>query len=476
MNLVMGVDLGTCGVRCMISDGNGNIIAQSFLGIGAGAQKPLQAGWHEQNPQEWWDITKHCIQNCMVEAKRKGYKDLVSISVDSTSGTIVPIDKQGHPLRNALMYNDGRAKEEADLWNELGSDHTEKLGYRFKTTFALPKILWIKKNEPEIFRKTDLFIHETDFLVGKLTGDYTKTDHTNALKTGFDLIDYKWPNFIEELIPINMLPKVLSPGERIGEVSCDEKTDIRKGTAVMAGMTDGCASFLASGAVKPGEWNTTIGTTMVIKGVSEKLVKDKLGRVYCHLHPEGYWIPGGASNTGGECLEQICSNYCEFDKEAMKKVPTNLIVYPLVRKGERFPFIDKNAEGFIIGNPGDKFELYAGNLEGVGYVERFTYDLLKTLGAGSVDKIYTTGGGAKSDIWMQIRSNILNCEVIKPRTFDTAFGSAILAASELYGSVSTAVKNMVKIQSSFMPQSEFVQKYEDNYIEFKENLKKRCSV
>ena len=473
MNLVMGVDLGTCGVRCIISDSNGNIITQSFLGISS--QKP-QTGRHEQDPHEWWDITKHCIRKCMAEAKRKGYDDLISISVDSTSGTIVPIDKRGNPLGNGLMYNDDRAKEEADLWNELGYEHTEKLGYKFKTTFALPKILWIKRNEPEIFKKTDLFIHETDFLVGKLTGDYTKTDHTNALKTGFDLIDYRWPDFIEELIPINMLSNVLSPGKLIGEVSREgaEETDIRKGTAVMAGMTDGCASFIASGAVKPGEWNTTIGTTMVIKGVSEKLVKDKLGRVYCHLHPDGYWIPGGASNTGGECIDR--TNYCEFDNEAMKRVPTNLIVYPLARKGERFPFVDKNAEGFVVGTPKDRFERYAGNLEGVGYVERFSYDLLKELGAGSVDRVYATGGGAKSDVWMQIRSNIMNCEVIKPETCDTAFGSAILAAAHIYGSVTTAVKNMVKIQSSFMPQRELVQKYESRYTEFKENLKKRCSL
>jgi len=109
---------------------------------------------------------------------------------------------------------------------------------------------------------------------------------------------------------------------------------------VVAGATDGTASFIASGAVAPGEWNSTLGTTLVVRGVSRELIKDPSGGVYCHAHPMGYWLPGGASSTGGECLKHSFpgEDWAALDREALARAPTALVVYPLARVGERLPF------------------------------------------------------------------------------------------------------------------------------------------
>ena len=160
-------------------------------------------------------------------------------------------------------------------------------------------------------------------------------------------------------------------------------------------MTDGCASQISSGAAAPGQYNTTIGTTMVVKGVSEQLLLDPAGRIYCHRHPQGWWLPGGASNTGAECLA------VEFGPDeterrsarALQHSPTRVVCYPLLGRGERFPFMRPEAAGFVLGTPRDRDELFCAYLEGVACLERLAFETLEGLGARVGDTIYSAGGG-----------------------------------------------------------------------------------
>lgn len=472
MPLVLGIDLGTQGIRAVISDLSGNIIASSSNAMPS-IKTGLPKGWHEQNPDIWWEITVDCLKKLLSQNNLKS-GDIGALSIDSTSGTIIPVDENGNPLYPAIMYNDSRSSSQSDIVNNAAGEFLDKMGYRFNSSFALPKIFWIKENKPDIYSKTYKFLHAADFLAGKLTGNFSVSDTSNALKCGYDLIDMEWPKFIFDKLKIlkDKLPEVYLSGKIIGEVSQNTAKDIglKKGIKVAAGSTDGTASFFASGALKTGEWNSTLGTTLVIRGVSKKLIKDKLGRIYSHYHPEEYWLPGGASNTGGECLaiKFKGENFKEMDEKAKNYIPSDIFVYPLVRKGERLPFINNKAEGFISGNPKDKYELYLGYLEGVGYVEKWIYDIFKELKAGKIEKIYATGGGASSKIWLQIRANILNLPFNVPKTTEAAFGSAIIAASKTYfKNLSEAGKKMIQIDKIIEPQADLAKIYREKYLKFR---------
>jgi len=479
--LFMGIDVGTTGVRIIICSEKGKLVAQvsrSFPTIFSS----LPEGWIEQNSDQWWEVTRSSFQEIILHLRQQEIPvSLIrAVSVDSTSGTIIPVDEKGNPLRPAILYNDSRASREAERINESAANLTEKMGYRFQPSFALPKILWIKEQEQEIYRQTYKFIHATDYINGKLTGNFDVTDTSNVLKTGFDLVENQWPDFIGESFAIDLrkLPRVVKTGEVIGHISrnCAQETGLETTTKVVAGATDGTAAFIASGAVEPGDWNSTLGTTLVIRGVSRCLIKDPRGRIYCHIHPEGYWLPGGASNVGGECLEKIFSyqQLSHLDQKVPDYIPSSLIVYPLVRRGERFPFINEQAQGFVEGIPRDQYELYAGYLEGVGYVERWCYDLVKELGAELGDKVYTTGGGTRSEPWLQIRADILNKILYLPLITESAMGAAIIAASRTYYSgLTSAVKNMLRVNKVIYPQPDKVSLYSDRYLQFRALCRER---
>ncbi len=473
---VLGLDVGTQGVRAVVCDEEGNVLAQASEQFAPADQvELLPPGWAEQNPSDWWDAAVVCLNAVTEHLRQSGGdpSDIKAVSVDSTSGTVVVLDRTGEPLRPAIMYNDTRAVTEAAECNSAGADLVEKLAYRFSAAFALPKILWVRRNQPDVFERA-LFVHAADYIAGRLTGNFLTSDTSNALKTGYDLIEHRWPDFIESQIavPLDKLPKVVSPGDVIGEVSgeCAGLTGLARGTLVVAGVTDGTAGFLASGAVKVGDWNSTIGTTLVIRGVSRELIKDPQGRIYSHAHPDGYWLPGGASNCGAECLRHLFQgrDLDHLNAYVPQYSPTALLVYPLVRTGERLPFVDPTAEGFIVGEPRDSRELYAAYLEGVGYVERWCYELLAELGAEIGDTIFTTGGGARSPEWMQVRADILNKRVVRPVSTECAMGTAAVAASKtVYADLETAVQAMIKPGESVDPDPMRTELYEQRYRAFR---------
>jgi xylulokinase len=474
MPLYLGLDVGTQGARALVCDESGRVVSQASEPFQSPGIPDLPAGWFEQDPQDWWKAAVTCLKKVAAGLS----EGISALSVDSTSGTILPVDENGNPLTNALMYNDGRAVDEAKICNEAGIDLTEKLGYKFGASFALPKILWIKNHQPDVYQRTWKFIHAADFIIGRLIDDFGISDYSNALKTGYDLVDLKWPDFIEYKldIPLSKLPVVVTPGEIIGSInpSAGDETELKTGTPVAAGVSDGTAGFIASGASGIGDWNSTIGTTLVLRGVSKNLVKDPQGRIYCHRHPDGWWLPGGASNVGGECLAKFFPNddYAELDRQASQYLPTDVIVYPLARQGERLPFINNNAQGFVSGEPRNRAELYAAYLQGVAFVERWSLELMEELGADVSGTVYATGGGAKSLQWMQIRADVLGRKIVRPAITESAMGSAIVAASRTgFNCLSDASSAMVSIDAEVRPDSQKAQAYNERYKRFREECK-----
>ena len=457
----MGIDLGTGGVRVIVCDTRGALAASYSIQMNETEVQNLPPAFHEQRIQTWWPTAVQAIRSALAQLKAggTGAPAISAIAITSTSGTVLPLDQRNEPLRPALMYNDGRALEEARELNSQNPQFLSKVGWSFQSSFALPKILWVMRREPQVARRVKRWIHAGDYLVGMLTGDFGVSDYSTALKTGYDLVDLCWPPFLQTAVglPAEAFPRIFTPGQAIGTVSSSaaRQTGLARSTLVCAGMTDASAALFAAGACDPGDWNTAVGTTIGIKGITRSLLKDPQGRVYCHRHPMGWWLPGAASNVGGECLAVMFpgSDLQELDRKAGELGPASIIVYPLVRRGERFPFVEPEAEGFTLGSPRNEIDLYRGYLEGVGFTERLAYEVLNGLGAEIGKRIFVTGGGSRSRIWLQIRADILGKVLVRPRSPDSAFGAAVLAASSTaYSNLADAARGMAVIEAVFEPQ------------------------
>lgn len=480
--LVLGIDVGTQGARVVVVDAAGAVVAQASCAWDEVALPDLPAGHIEQHPAAWWDATASCLRQAIAQLNAAGRaaSDIVAGAVDSTSGTIALLDENNEPLRPALMYNDRRAQQEADDLNAGAADFCAKVGYRFNSSFALPKLWWLARHEPAVWRRAHRIVHAADYIVGRLTGEFGVTDQSNALKTGFDLVAFAWPGFIEAQLGIahQRLPRVMRSGTPIASVSaaCAAATGLSGSTTIVAGMTDGSADQVASGAHRTGDWNTVLGTTIILKGLTSHLLKDPQGRVYCHLHPQGYWMPGGAGNVGARVLDERFPGVDkkQFDEAALQLSPTDLTVYPLVQTGERFPFVNPAAVGFVERETFDTATLYAAHLEGVACVERLAYDVVRELGAQVGERIYTTGGGARSLPWMQLRADILGRELARAANANAAMGSAIIAAGHgLHADLAHATAAMVQLDSIIQPRPALRPRYDALYERFITALRQR---
>lgn len=207
--LFMGIDAGTQGVRCTVVNEHGEVIAAKSAPFETLNVADV-AEYCEQSPEDWARAAETAIVGCVRALREKGLSAdrIRAISIDGTSGTIVPLDANFAPLMNGIMYNDPRAKKEATIVHAAMNAHEKKLGLRFGASFSLSRILYLMRNEPEIYEKTRVFAHQADYIAGLLTGEFSVSDDSNALKTGFDPIARRWGEGIEKLgIDLKKLPR-----------------------------------------------------------------------------------------------------------------------------------------------------------------------------------------------------------------------------------------------------------------------------
>lgn len=463
----IGIDIGTQGARVALVDAQGAIIASAEQVFPLTAQSR-----EEQSPDEWWDACYHSLQDLMQNKDAHLVAaEIRAIAVTSTSGTVIPLDENNRPLHHAIMYSDKRSAGQAEKCLSAALKYHNKGYTAFNFSSGLAKMVWFVETYPARAAKINKWIHAADWLTGKLSNVWGITDYTSALKSGYDVSDYSWPEYLYTHLPLkkNWLPQVMPSGTVIGtlDTTIAAKLGLPQTVQITTGITDGCASQIASGAINPGEWNTTIGTTLVIKGVTVKEVPDPLGRLYNHRHPAGYWMPGGASNTGADWVtNDFGDDLAYLNIQAEKLMPTNYIAYPLRQEGERFPFIAPGARGFEPEGL-SKAERYVANMEGVAYLERYAYEIIEQLSGEKVSTVFTAGGASNNDIWLTIRSNVLNKALYKMKHVSGAVGAAVLAASQTYfNSIVEAVKQMVLIEKELYPHPELAEKYEHNYQEF----------
>ncbi|MEM3509578.1 MAG: FGGY-family carbohydrate kinase [Candidatus Anstonellales archaeon] len=452
--IYIGVDLGTHGLKYFVSQDE-NIVENNKIIINAVISQ--ESGFEEQNPSLWGAAFLQLID--YFKAK---YKKFI-LCISSTSGSVLPVDRNGKPLYNAIMYNDNRSVKEAQILNLVAFEFTRKLGYKFNASFSLPKILWIKNNLPHIYKITRYFLHPADYLVFLASGVLGVTDYSNSLKSGFDILEYKWPGFIEEVgIDIEKLPKVYSPTFKVSD-------------SVVLGMTDGCASQIATGSFDVGNSMISVGSTLVIKAVSKKLNPDPEGRFYYHLNfDKKTFLPGGASNAGGTFFEKNFSldeieSFSEHIKSAM---PSEKLIYPIIKRGERFPFFDPNFVG--LDDPSlldNKKELFKSSIEGLAYISRYAFETLSQFSIEFLDNTYVVGPMFNYSNILKIFANILNKTIVKTKYSDASFGDLLLAMIS-NNIEKEEIKKIIGVEEILEPDAISVPLYLEKYLMFKERIEK----
>ncbi|MEW1720434.1 FGGY family carbohydrate kinase [Streptomyces sp. NPDC093109] len=442
----MGVDLGTQSVRALAVTDGGEV-----LGRGAAPLTGHRDGdRHEQLPADWWEGAVTALRRALrtVPAAR-----VRGVAVCGTSGTVLLTDRAGEPLTPALMYDDGRAAAEARRAQEAGAEVWRTLGHRIQPTWALAKLVRLTAEYGGTGGAR--VCHQADFVTTRLVGGPVPTDSSHALKTGYDLHTRSWPTAVHDRLGLAGLdfPAVVAPGTELGTVcrAAADRTGLAEGTPVVAGMTDGCAAQLGSGAWEIGQWNTVLGTTLVLKGVTRTPLHDPAGVLYNHLAPDGNWLPGGASSVGAGALTHAFpgADLGHLDRLAAHREPAGAVAYPLVSRGERFPFLAAGAEPLMLGVPADDADRYAALLQGVALAERLCLAYVRYLGAPVEGPVTFTGGATRSGYWNQLRADILGRTARVPAHTDSALGMAVLAARGVTGG--SAPRGMVRIRTVLEP-------------------------
>ncbi|MEU1280489.1 FGGY-family carbohydrate kinase [Streptomyces sp. NPDC005805] len=435
----LGIDLGTQGARALLADDEGRV-----LGSGSAPLTGLRDGArHEQSPEDWWTAVCAAVRAALADAPPPR-----ALAVCATSGTVFLGDAAGRPLTPALMYDDGRAPGR-----------------------GLGRARWLARTYPP--GPGARIMHQADLITTRLTGHPVPTDSGHALKTGYDpragaftggFTGAEGAAEPDGTDPgaggadlAGTLPEVVPPGSVLGEVcaAAEAATGIPRGTPVVAGTTDGCAAQLASGSLTPGSWNSVLGTTLVLKGVSATPLHDPGDVVYNHLSADGSWLPGGASATGAGALRAAFpdADPARMDALAAAHEPAATLAYPLVGRGERFPFTGPEATAFLLGSPESDAEHWAALLQGVALVERLCLDYLDHLGAAVDGPLTVTGGAVRSAYWTRLRAEVLGRELRVPESAEPALGMAVLAAYGAGGaeSLSGAASRMVRLRTTVRP-------------------------
>ncbi len=473
-SFVLGIDVGTSGVRSVAVTATGEVLAEARAPL---SDLPAVGAAHEQDAGAWWSAVCQTIQELRRSLDPGGrWRRLAGVAMTSTSGSLVLADAQGEPVRPAMLYDDGRAGSIAsELNGRLPAGETP-----INASYSLAKALWVRQHEPLNWARATYILHPADWLNSRLTGQLGICDYSNALKLGYDHEKGDWiPAVGLADIPASMFPRVVAPGDQVGTFSAtaSEQTGVAAGIPVIAAASDGLASLVGSGASEPGHANTTLGTTLVWKVLTAATPRLGPG-MYCHHLPNHLRVPGAASNTGPGSLrlEHAGATPEEMDRRAAAYLPTLVQCYLLGSRGERFPFLNPRADAFFEGPAASPEEAYAAQLQSLACVERWGYERLEACGVAVGTEVFSAGSAASSPVLSQLRANILNRNVLRGANPTASFGAAILTAATVLfgGDLTAAIRSMSRVIQSHAPQPEAVEQYEKAYRLFRTACARRA--
>jgi sugar (pentulose or hexulose) kinase len=416
--IYIGIDMGTSACRASAIDDKTTLLAETRTELPSPQQTDEGI---QQEPAIWWDALTTTLDTLFAQIDTSQVRRLL---VDGTSSTLLLCTPGGRPLTDGLMYNDTRATAAAATIQQEAPTDSAAQG----AGSSLAKLMYLRDR---IGTDNYLARHQADWLTGKLCGDYRYSDANNVLKLGYNTQQARWPTWLEKLeLDSKTLPEVVPPGKPIGtlENALTSRWHCPSGVEVAAGTTDSTAGFIAAGADATGSAVTALGSTLVIKVLSDTPVFSASHGVYSHALG-GRWLVGGASNAGGAVLRELFSD-AEIQQLTDRIDPTRLTgldYYPLSRPGERFPVQDPGLQPRLEPRPDSDAEFFQGLLEGLARIEQQGYRLLESLGAPYPEHVITVGGGACNSGWQTLRAGLLGVPVSAAKHQEAAYGAALLA-------------------------------------------------
>ena len=468
-----GLDIGTTGCKLTIFDENGKFVTNSYCEYKASRSGSA----HELDGASVWEAVKQVIRGCV-----KDSGNIDAIGVTSFGETFVLLDENDNVLRNSLLYTDPRGGQQCDkLVQAVGKENIiSTCGMLPHQMYSLPKAMWIKENEPDIFAKAKRILLYEDFIVYMLSG-VAQIDYSLAARTmAFDIRKKSWDKDILKAadIDISLFAECVPTGTVAGKVrsSVAEETGLSKDTLIVSGAHDQVASAVGAGVLDVNLAVDGIGTVECVTPVFDKIPTDP------EFYDKGYAVVPYAledtyccyvlSYAGGAATQwfkdtfksHITDNPFGALESEMPEEITGILVLPHFA-GAATPYMDIESKAAFVGLTlaTTQGEMYKGLLEGISYEMRLN---IENTGFLNIDKLYATGGGSKSDKWMQIKADILGVPYI---TLDAkevgAAGTAMLTATAtgVFTSLNEAKEKFVKEKAVFLPDMKKHEEYTKHY-------------
>ncbi len=487
MSFLIGIDLGTSGVKTVLFDESGKPVASSTV------EYPLyqpNLGWAEQDPEEWWRGTCESINNVMLKSG-VDKREVKGVGLSGQMHGAVLLDKDDRVLRNAIIWCDQRSAAECDQITEIiGKERLiEITANPALTGFTASKIMWVKNHEPQVFEKIAKILLPKDYIRLRLTGEYaTEVSDASGMQL-MNIAERQWSNEVVSKLGIStsMLGKMYESQEVTGKVTASAAaiTGLSEGTIVVGGAGDQAAGAVGNGIVKSGIVSSTIGTSGVVFAYTDNLTIDPLGRVhtFCHAVPNTYHIMG-VTQGAGLSLKWFRDNFCteelmtaelsdidvykllDAEADTIKPSSDGLIYLPYLM-GERTPHLDPNARGVFFGLTAkhSKPHFVRSIMEGVTFSLKDCMEIIKGMGV-EVSEVRASGGGGKSGTWRQMQADVFAANINRIKSDEgPALGVALLAGvgAGIYKSVPEACEAVIQIKDTLAPIEANINRYNESY-------------
>lgn len=479
-SVVLGVDLGTSAVKVSAVDRTGNIVAQQSFDYPLSYPKP---GYAEQNPEDWVNGTTVAIVNLILKDGIKP-SEIDGISFSGQMHGLVLLDANNQVLRPAILWNDTRTTAQvAEINDTLGQEFIDITRNRALEGFTLPKILWVKENEPEIFKQATTFVLPKDYVRYRMTGKLQMEYSDAAGTVAFDVAKKTWSKTIQEVfeLPASFFPEVIESIGYAGNITESYATfsGLDTHTKVFGGAADNAAGAVGAGILEPNMVMSSIGTSGVVLKYEDNANVDYKGDLHFFNHaiPNKFYSMG-VTLAAGYSLSWFKNTFArdedfsDFAASAEQStVGANGLIFTPYLVGERTPHPDGDVRGAFLGVDGthQKYDFVRSVLEGIIFSFRDIFDIYDREGA-DFDTVVAIGGGAKSPLWLQIQADIFGKKVTTLRNEQgPGLGAAMLAATGLgwFDTVQDAAKSFISFGATYEPIADNVVKYQKVHAAYK---------
>ncbi|MDY7010013.1 MAG: xylulokinase [Planctomycetota bacterium] len=476
----LGIDVGTSGTKALIMDAGGRVLATATGSHTVSAPRP---SWSEQNPHQWWSATVNAVRAAVAAAKIDG-SQIAGIGLSGQMHGLVCLDDSGKALRPAIIWNDQRTAEQAEQIERTAGGKAALVGLVGNvamTSFTLTKLMWVRRNEPRIYKRIRHILLPKDYIRLRMTGEYAGDVSDMSGTLMLDQRRRDWSKKILKLFAIdqNILPPVYESHEISGEVTrlASLRLGIPAGVPVVAGAGDQPAGAVGCGVVKAGLVSAAMGTSGVVLTHSPRYITDPAGGVqtFCSAVAGEYCIFGCILSAGGSVQwlgETLGDSYKSFDRQAARvRAGCDGLFFLPYLTGERTPHADPLARGGWIGITArtTRGQLIRSVMEGATFAMNDALTILRARGVRP-RQIRLSGGGARSALWRQMQADIYGSTCVTVRTEEgPAYGAAILAAvgAGKYNSVPQACRTIVKTTQTIKPDPETRRAYARYYRQYR---------